>query len=270
LFHTIIDPGFKPDEMPVPRRRHRRPESKPWSVLAAQARPKLEGLRFGSREEMLKRIAGEFGVNPQTLRRALAALKFAEELEGERFLKTLSLRSAPVAAIEHIARWCAYDRPAALRAARRLAAGEFTVAALGAAETAARAAARPVPIGRSLLHACRLRVGPVLRAQFKQLEMDRRPVRRGQEPSVDFRFRVPGASRWTVAAIIVGPYRDKSQYEIRLGDWIVKALGLGMIYDRVVLVVPTASLKSRSLKWMRANAIDDGAFDIQVISPEPS
>jgi hypothetical protein len=233
------------------------------------ARPKLEGLRFGDREMALKRIAGEFGVNPQTLRRALAALKFVEMFEGERFLKGLSLRAAPVAAIEHLARWYAYDRKAALRAARLVSEGRFTVAALGAAEKSARAVARPDGAGRSLLQGCRLRVGPVLRKQFRQYETDQRAARRQDEASVDFRFRPPGASRWTIAAIIMGPYRDQRLYDSRLGDWIVKALGLKAIYPRVILVVPTSSIKRRCLAWLRANDLDEAAFEIQVISRKP-
>jgi hypothetical protein len=238
-----------------------------WIRLALAARPRLDGLRFGNREVELKRLATEFGINPQTLRRSLAALKFIESLEGEKFLKGLSLRGAPVAAIEHLARWHAYDRAAALRAARQLSAGDYTVAALGAAEKAARAAAQPAPVGRAILHRCRLRVGPVLKAQFKTLEVDRRTTRASQEPLVDFRFRPPGAARWTVAAIILGPYRDARLYEIRLGDWIVRALGLGAIYERVILVVPTAALKKACLKWMQANGIADDAFAIQIIPP---
>src|SRR5882757_6859285 len=74
-----------------------------WIRLAVAARPRLDGLRFGNREVELKRLATEFGINPQTLRRSLAALKFIESLEGEKFLKGLSLRGAPVAAIEHLA-----------------------------------------------------------------------------------------------------------------------------------------------------------------------
>jgi hypothetical protein len=233
------------------------------------ARPKLEGLRFGDREMALKRIAGEFAVNPQTLRRALAALKFVELFEGERFLKGLSLRAAPVAAIEHLARWYAYDREAALRAARLLSAGRYTVAALGIAEKTARAVARPGGAGRSLLQACRLRVGPVLRKQFRQHETDPRAARRHDGPYVDFRFRPSGAPRWTIAAIIMGPYRDQRLYDSRLGDWIVKALGLKAIYPRVILVVPTPSIKRRCLAWLRANDLNEAAFEIQVISRKP-
>ena len=238
-----------------------------WIRFAETARPRLEDLRFGQREEELKRSAAALGINPQTLRRALAALKFVESLEAEPFLKGLSLRAAPVAAIEHLARWHAYDRAAALRAARQLSAGDYTVAALGAAEQAARAAAQPAPMGRAILHRCRLRVGPVLMAQMKTLELDRRMARTGQEPSVDFRFRPPGVTRWTVAAIILGPYRDARQYEIKLADWIVRALGLRAIYERVILVVPTAPLKKACLKWMRLNGIAAEAFEIQVIPP---
>src|SRR5262249_37443225 len=153
----------------------------------------------------------------------------------------LDLRAAPMAAIEHVARWHGYDRTAALRAARLLAEGQHTVASLGAAEAKARAASRVSGIGRSLIHRCRARVGPVLRAQFKTCELDPRATGHGNEPAVDFRFRPAGAERWTIAAIIVGPYRDRDRdrYELRLGDWLIRALGLSAIYERVILVVPT-------------------------------
>jgi hypothetical protein len=217
----------------------------------------------------LNRVAGASGVNPQTLRRALAALKFVETLEAEPFLKGLSLRAAPVAAIEHLARWHAYDRKAAYRAARLLSQGKFTVAALGAAEQSARAVAKPEGVGRALLHGCRLRVGPVLKAAFAELEMDDRADRAKQEAYVDFRFRPAGSARWTIAAIIMGPYRDQRLYDTKLGDWIVKALGLTMLYPRVILVVPTKLMKRRCLHWLGANGIDAAGFEIQVISREP-
>jgi hypothetical protein len=240
-----------------------------WTQLAAVARAALAGVRFGHREVELRRLAAAFGVNPQTLRRALAALKFVETIEADRFLKKLSLRAAPVAAIEHLARWHAYDRESALRAARLLADRHYTVAALGAAERTARVAAHRDGIGRSLLHACRLRVGPVLRAQFKDHAFDEQTTRRSDEPSVDFRFRAPGAKSWTVAAIIMGPYRDQKLYETRLGDFIVRALGLGIIYPRIILVVPTAAVRKRCLVWMRGNGVREDAFDIQIISRKP-
>jgi hypothetical protein len=240
-----------------------------WSELAAAARPLLEGLRFGEREPALKRVAESHGVNPQSLRRALAALRFVESLESQRFLKKLDLRAAPMAAIEHVARWHGYDRAAALRAARLLAEGQYTVASLGAAEATARTASRASGVGRSLIHRCRARVGPVLRAQFKQYEMDERAARRSDEPSVDFRFRPMGAGSWTSAAIIMGPYRDRARYELRLGDWLIRALGLSAIYERVILVVPTAAIKKRCLVWLDANGIRPGAFELQVITPAP-
>jgi hypothetical protein len=255
--------------MPSAQRRQAAKEGRHWSQLAAAARPQLAALRFGEREIGLRRVAGVLGVNPQTLRRALAALKFVEALEQQRFLRRLVLRAAPVAAIEHIARWHAYDRAAALRAARLLADGAYSVAALGAAEAAARAAARADGVGRAHLSRCRRRVGPVLRARFAAYDMDARATRSGSEPSVDFRFRPQGAKRWTVAAVIMGPYRDQSRYAIRLGDWIVRASGLSTIYERVVLVVPTAALKAQCLAWMRANGIRPSPFEIQIVTPDP-
>ena len=250
----------------MPRRRR-----SSWSELAAAARPKLAGVRFGVREDGLRRIAEAHGVNPQSLRRALAALRFVETLEANRFLKKLALRSAPMAAIEHLARWYGYDRAAALRAARLLAEGRHTIASLGTAEAAARAAAQAHGFGRSLVRNCRARVAPVLQAQFKNHEMDSRAARDPDEPSVDFRFRPLGATRWTIAAIIIGPYldRNRNRREIRLGDWIVKALGLSAIYEQVILVVPTATMKKECLAWMRANDIRDVPFTLQIVTPEP-
>jgi hypothetical protein len=240
-----------------------------WSELAAAARPKLDGLRFGEREAGLRRIAEAQGVNPQSLRRALAALRFIETLEANRFLKKLALRSAPMAAIEHLARWYGYDRAAALRAARLLADGKHTIASLGTAEAAARSTAQNRGFGRSLVRRCRMRVGPVLQAQFKNHDMDSRGARDRDEPSVDFRFRRTGTARWTIAAIIIGPYLDRNRREIRLGDWIVKSLGLSAIYEQVILVVPTAAIKKECLAWVRANDIRDPPFSLQIITPEP-
>jgi hypothetical protein len=67
----------------------------------------------------------------------------------------------------------------------------------------------------------------------------------------------------------MGPYRDRSRYELQLGDWLVRALGLSAIYERVILVVPTGAIKKRCIAWLAANRIRPGAFEIRVITPEP-
>ena len=239
-----------------------------WSEMASMARPRLDGQRFGKRETELKRLASDFDVHPQTLRRALAALRFVETIEGEGFLKNLNLRSAPVAAIEHISRWYSYDPAAALRAARELSSGNYTVASLKSAELVARAAARTDGIGKSRFHGCRLRVGSVLQSQFETYEFET-PGRRNSGPAVDFQFRTEGTERWTHAAIILAPHRDRNLNEIRFGDWVVRALGLAAIYDHVILVVPANPFRKRCLKWMQENGVNGDAFEIQVISPEP-
>lgn len=239
-----------------------------WSVIAASARPELDALRFGSRELGLKRVAAEFGISPQTLRRSLSALKFVERLEGKATAKP-SLRSAPVAAVEHIARWHAYDPAAATQAARRVRRGEYTIAALEAAERAARAVSNPEPVGRSLVRRCRERVGPVLRKQLAGFECDSRGPRRPNEPAVDFRFRPAGSRTWQIAAIIMGPYRDQSLYKLRLDDWVVKALGLSLLYERVLLVVPTAALRRQCMAWLRAHKVVPANLEIPVITPIP-
>jgi hypothetical protein len=240
-----------------------------WSVIAASARPQLEQLRFGSRELGLKRVAAEFGISPQTLRRSLSALKFIERIEGKQPPAKPSLRSAPVAAVEHIARWHAYDPAAATEAARRVRRGLYTIAALETAERAARAVSNPERVGRSLVSACRQRVGPVLRKQLAGFECDAREGRRRDEPAVDFRFRRPGSRDWTVAAIIMGPYRDQTLYKLRMDDWVIKALGLSLLYERVLLVVPTAALRRQCTAWLRAHKVAPANIEISVIKPVP-
>jgi len=240
-----------------------------WSTIAASARPQLEQLRFGSRELGLKRVAAEFGISPQTLRRSLSALKFIEQIEGRPSPARRSLRSAPVAAVEHLARWHAYDPAGATIAAQRVRRGLYTIAALEAAERAARAVSKPERVGRSLVSACRERVGPVLRKQLAGFECAAPGASRGNEPAVDFRFRRTGTRKWTIAAIIMGPYRDQSLYKLRLDDWVVKALGLSLLYERVMLVVPTATLKRQCTAWLRAHEVAPPNLDIPVITPLP-
>ncbi len=239
-----------------------------WSVIAETARPELAQLRFGSRELGLKRVAAKFGISPQTLRRSLSALKFIEEVEGRRPGAKASLRSAPVAAVEHLSRWYAYDPDAAKEAARRLRRGQYTVAALEAAERAARAVSKPERVGQSLVSACRQRVGPVLRDRFPGMECDERGARGKYDPAVDFRFRPPGSAAWTVAALIMGPYRDQSLYNLRLDDWVVKALGLSLLYERVILVLPATALKRQCAAWLRAHRLTPANLELLVITPE--
>ena len=229
----------------------------------------LEQLRFGSRELGLKRVASKFGISPQTLRRSLSALKFVEAIEGRRPAAKRTLRSAPVAAIEHIARWHAYDPVGATAAAQRVRQGRYTIAALEAAEHAARAVNKPERVGQSLVTACRERVGPVLCKQLTGFECETRASLRESKSAVDFRFRPNGSRKWTIAAIIIGPYRDQSLYKLRLDDWLIKALGLTLLYERVILVAPTSALKRQCTAWLRAHKLVLPNLEIPVITPVP-
>lgn len=251
----------------VRRTRERIDEASHWSTVASAARPRLDRLRYGDRELGLKEIAAEFAVSAQTLRRWIAASRFIDDLKMV-FDDTDGLRRAPVATIEHISRWYAYDAQSALAAAQQLLQENLSVAAVGAAERQARKAGKSDGVGRSLVHACRQRVMPVLKAEMTGYEMETPRASHAYEPSVDFRFRRQGARKWSAVAVIMGPYRDRSLYEIRLGDWLVRVLGLSMIYDRVMLVVPTREIEQHCRRWLAANKLKPRVVEFRVIAPD--
>jgi hypothetical protein len=58
-------------------------------------------------------------------------------------------------------------------------------------------------------------------------------------------------------------------YKLRFDDWVVKALGLTLIYERVILVLPTAALKRQCTSWLRAHGIAPPNLELEVVTPIP-
>ncbi len=105
-----------------------------WVEIAVIARDELAQLKHGHRERGFEAIAARFGVAAQTVRRALAALDFADQEQAN---MGVDLRKVPLAAVESLRRWHQHDVQAARDAAHRVIEGA-TIAWVAESERRAR------------------------------------------------------------------------------------------------------------------------------------
>lgn len=220
------------------------PPDKPlWYRIAFRARPLLDAVPRGERGPRSRKIAHDHGVNSEdTLRRYVAAASF-----WDRFFREVRSdvptfpATTPVAAVELIARWYAYDRAAAKKAAIKLARGQYTVFQLRAEERNARLSQTTLRKGRAGKHQLRQgladKVHALIRSETREEYVLDHP--RDFEPTkVDFLFRSKARAADRVAVVIFGPFRDRGTYADKAEDFILKVLGLSRCYQRVMGVLP--------------------------------
>jgi hypothetical protein len=189
-----------------------------------------------------------------TLRRFLAALAFVERFENEvaeEYIDTArALRNAPVAAVELIARWSAYDFAAAVDTAVELVRGTHTVEKLRQLEQEARAKTSSNSLsGRQYAHQLRLRLRDWGQQHFGN-DYESTTIENDQPP-VDILYRRESDGRHA-GVMLFGPYRDYEMYEARKSEFLTLLVGVSTMFERVVAIVP-ASLSSDLWHWLAAN-----------------
>lgn len=265
----MIDPRDANPPLQQEDRTHASPAR--WAALASEAKPELDKLDHGRREEGFRSQAEKVGVSPQTLRRAVAMLNFVEKAEQLPLLANLNLRAVPLNGLEHIKKWYEYDPKGAAEAARQLVKGAM-VEAIAAAESAARQAVSPTLKGRALAVEYRRSLSQYLDERlfdegYRQM-FERRSL--WHAPRVDCRFRKHDQEEASLVAIAMGPYENKNAYMKLLGDTMIRSLGLGTIFERVILATPEKSIALRAKDWIIANRIRDSKIDILHFDSSPS
>lgn len=211
-----------------------------WSEGAAKAIDRLKDRDYGERMEAIRAVAAEIGQNEQTLRRAIAAWRFLEDLKADHPDLAPRLATKPIAAVEHLARWHRRDPAGAVAAAEALIAGRHTVRSLGQAEMKGRASTWETSSpdvrharGRGREHDFKARLILALRRGLG----DARIV----EPVRTQRFNLPIDILIDdrVAVLIAGPYQVAEIYPARAVEWCLRAMAVELLSRKsVALIVP--------------------------------
>jgi hypothetical protein len=180
----------------------------------------------------------------RTIQNWISALENIERIEDDTADEYVDyvrrLRSVPVAAAELIARWHRYDAVKALKAARVIVGGRWSVAQLREAEKNAREKNAGYAHGRQYAHRLQVQVRKWatlhLTPDFKLLEN-----RLGDDPA-DILFARENDSDALAAVLIFGPYSHYREYDTRLGSFMGIVAGLASYCERVLAIVPGGSI----------------------------
>lgn len=220
-----------------------------WRGEAEQARSVLAATRHGTREKALEfAFKHSRWKSANTLRRAIAALEFLDQLERDEKQHFAYIAEAPYSVVEILARWYRFDPNGALEAARDWAVGKQSVHDLAQSMKAARSNDHSEKSGPVLESEYRDRAESEVTAAIQSLlgrDIGQPEVNVRQSEGhirVDYRYLLKPNEKTgrveTLAAIIVGPYQNTSIYQKRRLDWVLRAFGLAWMYDHVVLVLP--------------------------------
>jgi hypothetical protein len=223
-----------------------------WKKRARDARKKLQHARHGERETVLQGLAGDN--DPNTVRRAMFALGYLDDLRKTNSSLWQSLQHTSLSLVELLARWHSFDEAGATKAAREVAQGRYTVADLRKAVSAARVEvavkSESQPYAERVKSEARLAIREALGGSISTPEVG---FRDSDDPPLDFRYtRMYGKPPKfeSIVAIIVGPYQDRKLYRKRRHDWLYRALGLAWFYDHVFLVLPEREALDSYRSWI--------------------
>jgi hypothetical protein len=232
------------------------------SLMAEPTSPSLEEVAR-RRDEEIRQAAGmrhwtwrDSDLKASTLRRFLAALVFVERFENEvEFIDTArALRNVPVAAVELIGRWSAYDFAAAIDAAVELVKGTYTVEKLRQLEKEARAKTSSNFLsGRRYAHQLRSRLHSWGQQHFGD-DYELSGTIENDQPPVDILYRRKSDGR-RAGMMLFGPYRNYKMYETRRTEFLTLVVGVSMMFERVVALVPASAGTSDLWQWLAANGV---------------
>lgn len=205
-----------------------------WLIAAEKAIHRLAGVPHGQRETKLREIADDDDVEPNTVRRYVAAAEALPTISDKTGVSAKTLSTFPLASVEALARWVAYDKRSATKAANAVLDGKHTARTLVAAEMKARRAAgtKVGNWGKSRKESVKARLTKILKPR------DFEPVPKDEirTAGVDLLFR--NQDRQTVAVLVFGPYQDDQAYKQRRTEFVQRLLGLGGMHDQVIAAIP--------------------------------
>ncbi|ABE64675.1 hypothetical protein Nham_4006 [Nitrobacter hamburgensis X14] len=197
----------------------------------------------------------------RTIRNWISALENIERIEDDTSDEYVDyvrrLRTVPVAAAELVARWHRYDALKALKAARVIVGGRWSVEQLREAEKNARAKNAGYARGRQYAHRLEGQVRKWatlhLTPDFKRLE---KPP---SDDPADILFVRENDPNALAAVVIFGPYSYAREYDSRLGSFMGIVAGLAAYCERVLAIVPDESI--RYWRWLHQRKLEGAGIE---------
>ncbi len=227
-----------------------RPGITDWATAADLVRRELRSLPDKDIEKAVIRALGDepgFHLGDtlpkdQTVRSWIRALENIERIEDdtdEDYVEYVrQLRAVPVAAVELIVRWHRYDPVKAIKAARVIGGGRWSVEKLREEEKKAReSSTRPV-FGRQYAH----KLGAQIQGWVaSQLDPDFKQVddRQHRRAPADILFARESDPERLAAVLIFGPYTDPAEYSSRESAFLTTVVGLAAYCEQVIAIVPS-------------------------------
>jgi hypothetical protein len=268
-----------------------------WDELARAAATKTAHAKHGSREAALdkaltelKRRWPDLTLAKQTLRTAMLASAFVDEIGEGDAQHARTLQRLPAIAVETLYRWHRYDADEAKRQAELYAAGGHSVRRLIEAERKARRASRDGGrTGRSGRSLFEENLGASVTGFLVFGSGMRVEDWTGREPTESERRVVPPAvldkvalgtltlttkeprrrsadSHVDCAALVAGPYAEPEIATSRVSDWMLRALGLTFYFPRVALLLANRPASTGIMHLVPAAAWDT----VLVVAPDAS
>ena len=241
-------------QKPSRRGRLGRPGLLDWATVAERVRADLadQGIVEPTTKDFEK-PAKATGLEPATLARYVNIIGFIERLGQQpgNSEAAAGLREATVAGVELIMRWHKYDPAAALAAAKRLIAGEYTVEALRSAERKAHAATETVVSLRSYRHQLRERLTSWLINDLGG-EFERQTV--GPDgPPVDLLFATKAKPPSRVGVLILDPFPSRHRGS-KESEFLTLLAGASLMLENVVGFLPDVSVDAEQyVRWLKSN-----------------
>lgn len=195
-----------------------------------------------------------------TVRRAIFALTYLDDLQRTHAELFEGVRLAPLSVVEALARLHRLEPLEARRAAKEWTEGRSSLEALRRAANSARPAGLAGSSGQFLEEEFRKRAEEAVRSAVQEVTGE--VVSTGhvnykdtpESPALDFLYSTTPKSSLSksqaIAVLIVGPYQNKTLYRKRRFDWMLRAFGLAWSYDHVLLVLPDKKHLADYNRWI--------------------
>ena len=231
-----------------------------WRLAALEARATSVGPRPTGRADTIEDVCRRHKLSGRTLERAVSALDFCDTHRAQ---VNFDLSLMPLAAVEVVRRWARYAPEAAFADAAKIVDGVITVRGLIQNEKNARGVHLPLLTDKRLKRNHRVEaIEAYISSEFSEYVST--PWKGKFKPRIDYYLeRRDREGVTTTCGVLVQLENGRAdQYERMVIELLVRALGLSLLLDEVVVFAPEP-YRNFFDQW---RAQQNGAAAIQIVS----